>query len=325
MAALSRFASPRTGRSLYELAITAVPYLLLWSALIWSVGNGFWWGLVLVVPAAAFLGRLFLIQHDCGHGSFFKSARANDTLGRLLGVLTLIPYDYWRKTHAIHHATTGNLDRRGIGDVDVLTVDEYRALSRRRQRLYRFARHPAVLLGLGPLYLFVLKYRLPVGLMKDGARYWVSAIGTSLAIAALFTGVGFLVGFQTLLIVQVPVSLLAGAFGVWMFYVQHQFENPYWSRDEDWSFHAGALQGSTYYVLPRPVAWMTANIGIHHVHHLAHRIPFYRLDEAVEAHPELGTMCRLSVMDSLRCWRLALIDERAGRMVSFRDLGPHTA
>lgn len=317
---LARYGHCSPGRSVFELAVTAVPLVLLWAGLLLCVQRGLWPGLVLALPAAGFLVRLFMIQHDCGHGSFFRHRRTNDAVGRVLGVFTLVPYDYWRRTHAVHHATTGHLDRRGTGDVPTLTVAEYRALPRRRRLAYRLSRHPAVLLGLGPVFLFVLKYRLPVGLMRRGRGPWASTLGTNAALAGLVGLAWASLGLGTFLAVQAPITLLAGAAGVWLFYVQHQFEATWWERAPEWSFYAGALHGSTYYELPGVLRWMTAHIGIHHVHHLASRIPSYRLGEALADHPELRAVGRIGLRESLRCFRLALWDEHAKRLVAFREL-----
>jgi omega-6 fatty acid desaturase (delta-12 desaturase) len=207
-----------------------------------------------------------------------------------------------------------------MGDVPLLTVAEYRALSRRRRIAYRLSRNPLVLLVLGPLYLFVLKYRLPVGLMRDGKSVWISAMSTNLAIGGAVVVTCALVGVQEFLLVQLPITLLAGSAGVWLFYVQHQFEDTYWASQREWNFHAAALQGATHYELPRVLRWFTANIGIHHVHHLASRIPSYRLPEPLAAHPELRDAGRLSLGQSLGCFRLALWDEESRRLVGFRDL-----
>jgi omega-6 fatty acid desaturase (delta-12 desaturase) len=318
---LARYGAPDPKRSVLELLFTAVPFLLLWALMLYGLeGYGYWASLPLALPAAGFLVRLFLIQHDCGHGSFFRRRSSNDGIGRIIGVLTLTPYDYWRRTHAVHHATTGNLDRRGMGDVPLLTVAEYRALSRWRRIAYRLSRNPLVLLGLGPLFLFVLKYRLPAGLMRDGKGVWISAMSTNFAIAAIVVGMCALVGIQDFLLVQIPITVLAGSAGVWLFYVQHQFEDTYWARQGAWSFHAGALQGATHYELPGVLRWFTANIGIHHVHHLASRIPSYRLREALADHPELSDVGRLTLLQSLRCFRLALWNEESRSLVGFRDL-----
>ncbi len=321
MEILARYGVPDPKRSVFELFLTAVPFFLLWALMLYCLESyGYWACLPLALPAAGFLVRLFMIQHDCGHGSFFRRRSTNDRIGRIIGVLTLTPYDYWRRTHAVHHATTGNLDRRGMGDVSLLTVAEYRALPRWRRIAYRISRNQLALLGLGPLYLFVLKYRLPVGLMREGKGVWISAMSTNLAIAGVVVGMCRLVGIQDFLLVQLPITLLAGSAGVWLFYVQHQFEDTYWARQDGWSFYAAALQGSTHYDLPGVLRWFTANIGIHHVHHLASRIPSYRLPEALANHPELRDVGRLTLCQSLQCFPLALWDEESGRLVAFRDL-----
>ena len=321
MEILARYGVPDPKRSVFELFLTAVPFFLLWALMLYCLESyGYWACLPLALPAAGFLVRLFMIQHDCGHGSFFRRRSTNDRIGRIIGVLTLTPYDYWRRTHAVHHATTGNLDRRGMGDVSLLTVAEYRALPRWRRIAYRISRNQLALLGLGPLYLFVLKYRLPVGLMREGKGVWISAMSTNLAIAGVVVGMCRLVGIQDFLLVQLPITLLAGSAGVWLFYVQHQFEDTYWARQGGWSFHASALQGATHYDLPGVLRWFTANIGIHHVHHLASRIPSYRLPEALANHPELRDVGRLTLCQSLQCFPLALWDEESGRLVAFRDL-----
>jgi omega-6 fatty acid desaturase (delta-12 desaturase) len=301
---LAPYREPSTARSVLELAITAVPFVLLWG-LIWvAVDAGYWIGLLLAVPAAGFLVRLFLIQHDCGHGSFFRHRLTNDWVGRAIGVVTLTPYDYWRRAHALHHANSGNLERRGIGDIDTLTVDEFRARTPLRQLLYRLYRHPIVMFGLGPAYLFILRHRLPMGLMRSGLAPWVSAMATNMAIAILVAGIIWLVGLGPFLLVQMPITLIAASIGVWLFYVQHQFEDTFWEHDRDWSFHEAALNGSSHYDLPGILRWFTANIGVHHVHHLSSRIPYYRLPEALRNHPELQNIGRLTLLQSLKTVRL---------------------
>lgn len=316
---LAPYREPRNTRSLVELAITVVPFLLLWLAIWAAVDAGYWIGLLLVVPAAGFLVRLFLIQHDCGHGSFFSYRPANDWVGRILGVLTLTPYDYWRHSHALHHAASGNLDHRGIGDIDTLTVSEFQARTPWRQRLYRLYRHPAVMFGIGPAYLFLLRHRLPMGLMRNGWRPWVSAMATNAAIALLAGLAIWLVGLVPFLLVHLPITFLAAAIGVWLFYVQHQFEETFWEHDGDWSFHEAALHGSSHYDLPPILRWFTANIGVHHVHHLSSRIPFYRLPEVLRDRPELHQVGRLTLLESLRSVRLVLWDEKKRRLVSFDE------
>ena len=318
-ALLAPYRQPSRSRSAFEVAVTAVPLVLLWFLMWLSLDIGYWLCLLLAVPAAGFLVRLFMIQHDCGHGAFFRHRLANDWLGRVIGVLTLTPYEYWRRTHAIHHATSGKLEHRGIGDVDTLTVREYLALSRPGRLRYRLYRHPAVMFGLGPAYMFLLRHRLPLGLMRCGWRPWISAMGTNLAIAALVAIMIWLVGLGPFLLVHLPITLLGATMGVWLFYVQHQFADTVWENNEDWNVHDAALYGSSYYELPAALRWFTANIGVHHVHHLSSRIPCYRLIRVLRDHPELTAIGRLTLVQSLRCTRLALWDETKRQLISFRQ------
>lgn len=318
---LARFRQPSNARGAVELAITAAPLAALW-AVAWYAGHlGYWWAsLLIAVPAAGFLVRLFMIQHDCGHGAFFRHRLANDWTGRLIGVLTMTPYDFWRRTHAAHHATSGNLDRRGIGDIDTLTVREYLARSRFARLRYRLYRHPSVMFGLGPAYLFLIQHRLPVGLTREGWRPWISTMATNAGIALAAGTLIWLIGLWPFVLVHVPVVLLAASIGVWLFYVQHQFERTTWRDGADWNLHDAALHGSSHYDLPPVLRWFTANIGIHHVHHLCSRIPYYRLPRVLRAYPQLGDIGRLGLADSVRCVRLTLWDEQRQRLVSFRDL-----
>lgn len=260
-----------------------------------------------------------MIQHDCGHGSFFRQRRVNDWVGRALGVLTLTPYDTWRRAHAIHHAGAGNLQRRGIGDIDTLTVSEYRALSAWGRLRYRLYRNPLVMFGIGPIYLFVLRHRLPLMPERNGRAGWISAMATNVAVAGAATGLIWLLGAGPFLLVQLPITLAAGAAGVWLFYVQHQFAETYWSDERDWSLHEAAFHGSSHYDLPTVLRWFTANIGMHHVHHLSSRIPYYRLPRVLRDHPELQGVSRLTLLQSFGCVRLALWDETSKRLVSFRE------
>jgi acyl-lipid omega-6 desaturase (Delta-12 desaturase) len=322
---LARYREPSSARSAAELLISVVPFVIIWVVMWATLGIGYWLCLLLAVPAAGFLVRLFMIQHDCGHGSFFRRRLANDWVGRVIGVLTLTPYDFWRRTHALHHANSGNLDHRGFGDVDTLTVREFLALPRWRQLLYRLYRNPIVMFGIGPVYLFILRHRLPVGLMNSNWQFWVSAMATNLAIAVLVATMIWLVGLGPFLLVQLPITLLAGSIGVWLFYVQHQFEDTFWAREKGWTFHEAALHGSSHYDLPGVLRWFTANIGMHHVHHLSSRIPYYRLPHVLRDHPELADVGRLTLLDSLRCVRMVLWDERRRRLISFREMHMLTA
>ena len=313
------FREPRQARSLFELAITAAPFALLW-VLIWAaLDAGYALGFLLTLPAGGFLLRLFLIQHDCGHGAFFRGRASNDWLGRVLGILTLTPYDYWRRSHAMHHASTGNLDARGVGDVDTLTVAEFNALSPPRRLLYRLYRNPIVLFGIGPAYLFLFRHRLPVGMMRNGWRPWLSALGTNASIAAVAGLLIWAMGLKLFLLVHIPITLVAASLGVWFFYVQHQFERTHWDQAEDWSFHAAALHGSSHYELPPILRWFSANIGVHHVHHLASRIPFYRLPEVLRQVPVLAEISRVTIRESFGAVRLVLWDQEKRRLVTFAE------
>ncbi len=316
---LNSFTSPRLARSLWELAITFVPFATLFAAMLFAVDAGYFAALALTPVAGMLLLRLFIIQHDCSHGSYLAKKSYNKWLGRAIGVLTLTPYDCWQKSHSLHHANTGNLDARGFGDVDTLTVQEFAELSRTGKFFYRLYRHPAVLLGLGPAYLFLLRHRLPIGLMREGLIYWMSAMLTNAVTAIILIGLGFAFGAWATALVFLPVLLIAASVGVWLFYVQHQFEHAFWERKPNWKFHEAALGGSSYLVLPAPLRWFTGNIGIHHVHHLASRIPFYRLPAVLKAHPELNEFNRLTPMNALRSMVLTLWDEERGKLVSFRE------
>jgi acyl-lipid omega-6 desaturase (Delta-12 desaturase) len=318
---LSVYRTPSTLRALYEIAITATPFALVWYGMYWSLTQGhFWLYVLLLIPAVGFLVRLFLIQHDCGHQSFFKNRWANDWTGRLISVITLTPYDHWRHAHGIHHATSGNLDKRGVGDIDTITVAEYQArtpLTRWRYRLYR---HPAIMFAIGPFLIFVLQNRLPAGFMRDGWRPWASTMLTNVA---LFIVAGLLihaVGLGMFLAIDLPIMLFGAAVGGWLFYVQHQFTETYWEKAENWDGREASLLGSSHYDLPPVLRWFTANIGVHHVHHLASRIPYYRLQRVLREHPELRDMGRLTLWESFKCVRLVLWDEQTRRLISFEEM-----
>ncbi len=318
---LAPYQQPSAGRSILEIGLSAAPLAVIWGGAWVAAAHGLWWlALLLAVPAAGFLVRLFMVQHDCSHQAFFRNGPANDWVGRVIGVLTLTPYDCWRQTHAVHHATSGDLDRRGLGDILTLTVEEYRSRSFCSRLGYRLYRHPLVLFGLGPAYVFLLEQRLPSGLMKGGWRPWLSTMGTNLAIAAFLLAVALLAGWPALLLVNLPTMVLAATIGVWLFYVQHQFEATYWARRGDWDLTEAALRGASHYHLPAPLRWMTANIGVHHVHHIASRIPFYRLPAVLRDHPELREISRLTVPQSLKSIPLTLWDEASERLISFRQL-----
>jgi omega-6 fatty acid desaturase (delta-12 desaturase) len=317
---LARYRQPNNARSIVEIAITIVPLIVLWM-LVWvAMDFGYWLSLLIAVPAAGFLVRLFMIQHDCSHGAFFRHRLANDWVGRVIGVLTMTPYGFWRRAHAMHHATSGNLDRRGLGDIDTFTVREYTSGSLWKRFCYRLYRHPLVMFGIGPAYVFILRQRLPFGLMRGGWEPWLSTMTTNAAIAAAAATLVAFIGLKAFLLVHLPILLLAGSIGVWLFYVQHQFEHTVWADEQDWNLHAAALHGSSHYDLPPILRWFTANIGVHHVHHLCSRIPYYRLPKALRDYPELRGVGRLTLLQSFRCVRLVLWDETQRRLVSFRDI-----
>ncbi len=321
---LLRYRDPSLPRSIIELGITFGPLGGCCGSLMWlSYSFGYWWlTLLLAIPAAGFLVRLFMIQHDCGHGAFFRHRLANDWIGRALGVLTLTPYDFWRRTHSVHHATSGNLERRGMGDIDTLTVREYLALSRWGRLKYRLYRHPAVMFGIGPAYLFIVQHRLPVGLMRAGC-------------GAVAQHAGHQCGDRDRRCRRADLADRHRTLSCWCICRSCCWRRPWacgcstcsissstrvWDDNDNWDLHEVALHGSSYYVLPGILSWFTANIGIHHVHHLCSRIPYYRLPRVLREHPELGAIGRLTLWDSIKCVRLVLWDESAKKLISFREM-----
>ena len=316
---VAAFRKPDNGRGWLELLASAAPLAVLWLLMWIALDIHFALTLLLSIPAAGFLLRLFLIQHDCGHGAFFEGRRANDWAGRCIGVVTLTPYEYWRHTHAMHHAGTGNLNRRGFGDVATLTVEEFAKLGGWGRLRYRLYRNPLILFVLGPAFVFLLQHRLPVGMTGAGWRPWISTMGTNAAVLFVWTGLIALVGVGPFLLIQLPITLIAASIGVWLFYVQHQFEHTYWEPGKAWSFHEAALFGSSHYALPPVLRWFTANIGLHHVHHLCSTVPFYRLPEILKARPELATLNRIGLGESLKSVRLVLWDAQSRRLVSFAE------
>lgn len=311
-------------RACLEIATTIVPFAAIWFA-IWKFAQldaflGYLMAALLVIIAGALNVRLFIIQHDCGHGSMFSSKKVNDWVGRALGVITLTPYGYWKNLHASHHASSGNLDRRGMGDIDTLTVREYVNTTKRSRLRYRLYRHPFVMFVVGPAFLFMLGHRLPVGAMTQGRRPWISALATNAVTAIFFAAMIYAVGLSTFLLIHLPIVSVGASIGVWLFYVQHQFEKTHWDKNPDWDHTEAALNGSSYYDLPKPFMWLTGNIGIHHVHHLSSRIPFHKLPEVLKDYPELKDVGRITFWQSIQCIRLVLWDEDSRRLVSFRDI-----
>ena len=317
---LAPYKGAHLGKSLWQLSTTLGLFAVNWWLMLQSLEVSYWLTLLLALPAAGLLTRLFIIQHDCGHGSFFRSPRANHAVGFVLGVLTLTPYRYWRRTHALHHASSGDLDRRDFGEIRTLTVAEYRALSPWRRLGYRIYRNLFVLLVVGPVYQFVFKHRLPLDAPRSWKREWISVMATNLALAATILTLGWAVGVQRLALVHAPIVVISGALGVWLFYVQHQFEDTYWENHPEWDFHRAGIEGSSFLDLPAWLHWFTGNIGYHHLHHLSSRIPNYSLRRCMKEIPEGGKVTRLSLVQSLRCARLKLWDQESRRLVGFGDL-----
>lgn len=317
-ARLAPYQQPDLRRSIVQLSTTAGAFVLLWAAMLRSLDHGYWLTALLAVPAALCLVRLFLIQHDCSHRAFFRSAKANDRLGFVLGLVTMTPHQHWRRTHAIHHATAGNLDRRGLGAIDTLTVREYAQLTRAKKLAYRLYRNPLVLFGIGATIQFVVMQRFCSAELRSSRRERASVRATNAGIAAILAILAALVGVDRLLLVQAPIIALASSIGVWLFYVQHQFEETYWDDAQRWDYIDAGLRGSSHYALPRFLERLTCRIGLHHIHHLNARIPNYRLRECLDADPVLQQATRITLVQSLKCASLKLWDEEEQRLVGYR-------
>jgi omega-6 fatty acid desaturase (delta-12 desaturase) len=303
---------------MFDLATSVVAYIALTAAMYALLQVSYALVLVLAMPAAGFMLRTFIVFHDCTHGSFLPSRRLNRWVGVVCSVLVFSPFHSWRHEHAVHHATAGDLDRRGMGDVDTITVAEYRGRSRARRLEYRLLRNPFVMLVVGPLWALMLEPRLVPGWARR--RFWRHIIATDLALVVVVGGLCMLFGWRAVLLVQLPGALLAGAVGVWLFYVQHQFEDVYWERHESWTFQDSALQGSSYLKLPKVLQFFTGNIGLHHIHHLQPRIPNYNLQRAHDENPVFHDVPTLSLWAGIRAMRLKLYDEQLGRLVPFAAL-----
>jgi omega-6 fatty acid desaturase (delta-12 desaturase) len=315
---VAKYQNPSLQRSLWQVANTLIPYVVLLILMYVSLSYSYWITLALALPAGGLLTRAFIIFHDCGHGSFFKSQRANNFLGMICGILAYTPYYQWRFEHAIHHATSGDLDRRGTGDILTLTVGEYEQLSRWARFKYRLYRSPIVMLGLGPWFTFLISQRFVNPISKKRERF--SVYFSNLFIVALLVVAANTIGIKELLMIQLPVAFIGGLGGIWMFYIQHQFEGTYWQRHEEWDYATAAIRGSSYFKLPKVLQWFTGNIGFHHIHHLSSRIPNYALQQCMEENPEFQDVTTITLWSSLKSLGLNLWDEEQRQLISFRHL-----
>jgi omega-6 fatty acid desaturase (delta-12 desaturase) len=314
-ALLAPYERPDTRSGVLQIATSLLPYLALTTLSYLTLGTSVWLTVALAIPSAGFLVRTFVVFHDCAHGSLLPSRRANARVGSLLGLFVLTPFVRWRHEHAVHHASSGDLDRRGTGDVQTLTVSEYHALPWRGRLSYRLFRNPLVMFGIGPIFAMIIGPRI-VG--KDARpRMRDSVLATDAVLAVAFGLIFWLLGWRFVLEVWAPAALLGGSAGIWLFYVQHQFEDAYWQSGEDWNYADAALQGSTYLKLPKVLQFFSGSIGLHHVHHLSHKVPNYNLQRAHDSHPAFAQVPTIGIADGMRAIRLKLIDERSGKLVTF--------
>jgi acyl-lipid omega-6 desaturase (Delta-12 desaturase) len=315
---VAKFQAASPWRARWQVLNSFAPYALLWFAMDHALAVSYWLMLPIAVLAAGFLARIFIIFHDCGHASFFKSKRANNWTGVIAGLLSLTPYRHWRWQHALHHGTAGDLDRRGSGDIWTLTVQEYLHSTRWKRFAYRLARNPIVLFVIAPLYVFVVHHRFALSTAPKRERESVRL--TNWALLGITLVMSAVIGLKTFLLIQLTVSAFAGAVGLWLFYVQHQFEGAYWARTEDWNYTAAALEGSSFYKLPRILQWFTGNIGFHHIHHLSPRIPNYHLQRCHDADPFFKTIKPVTLFASLKSLSFRLWDEKRNVFVGFRHI-----
>ncbi len=317
---VAQYQQPDVRASIWQVINSFGPFFLVWYLMVLSLQYSYALTLLLALPAAGFVTRMFIIQHDCGLGSFFQSRFANNLVGTIAGVFTLTPYLYWRKSHAIHHAHASNLEERGIGDIYTMTVNEYVQASKWQKLKYRVYRNPFFLFGLAPSILFLILHRIPYAASKSWKKeerasvYW-----NDLAIAAIAVAVSYFIGLKAFLMIEIPIMVIAASAGTWMFYVQHQFEDTYWANKPEWDYALAAMQGSSYYQLPKVLQWFTGNIGFHHIHHLSPRIPNYRLEQCHQENPLFQRAVVLTILDSLKTAVLTLWDEERKKLISFSE------
>ncbi|MDO8580832.1 MAG: fatty acid desaturase [Candidatus Omnitrophota bacterium] len=312
---VAKYQNPHRAKSIGQLLNTLIPYVLLWGVMVYCLTISYWLVLPVAFVAAGLLVRIFIIFHDCGHGSFFKSQKANHFWGFITGVLTFTPYQYWRHEHSVHHSHSGDLDHRGVGEVWTMTVDEYLHASRWMRIKYRFARNPICLFIIGPTILFLIVHRLPLGPSgRDGHK---SVHLTNLSILVIAVAMSFLIGFKAYVLIQLPVLMIAASAGIWLFYVQHQFEGVYWERNAKWDYVTEALKGSSFFKMPKVLQWFTGNIGFHHIHHLSPRIPNYFLERCYKENPMFQQIKPITLLTSLKSLTFRLWDEQHNRLVGF--------
>lgn len=316
---IRRYQTPDLRKSLWQIANSAIPFFIIWALMIYSLRVNYAFTLALAFLNGLFIMRIFIIQHDCGHNAFFKSTKWNNRVGSLLGILTLTPYYHWRKMHAMHHASSSDLDFRGFGDVDTLTVEEYRDRGWVSKLVYRFYRHPLVMFMLIPTFLFAFLHRLPLKLTPQEKKERVSVHNTNIVLLAIFLSLGYWLGFKEVLMIWLPIITFSSVIGVFLFYVQHQFEDTYWRWHEEWEYEWAALKGSSFFKMPRLLQWFSGNIGFHHVHHLSPKIPNYNLERAHYENEIFKDVKVITWGESLKTIVLHLWDENSQRLISFRE------
>jgi omega-6 fatty acid desaturase (delta-12 desaturase) len=316
---LKQYQQPDDWHSIRQILNSVLPFLAISVLLVYSLSTSYWLTLALSVINAGFIARIFIIQHDCGHRSFFKSNKANNVLGSILGVITMTPYYLWRRNHAKHHATSGNLDSRGVGDVYTMTVSEYQSESPWERFKYRFYRHPFTLFVIGPIAIFFISHRFPLKTKKSEREERLSVHLTNLALAVIIVGLGLLIGFKQLFLAFFPMYFIGFSFGVYLFFIQHQFEDTYWRRKPEWDYFQAAMEGASFFKLPKVLQWFSGNIGFHHIHHLGPLIPNYLLEQAYKENPLFQDAKTITLATSLKSASLKLWDEQRGKLISFRD------
>ena len=317
---VTQYHKPSVGKSIWQIVTTFIPYFILWYLMYRSLEVGYWLTLLLAIPAALFVVRLFVLQHDCGHGSFFKSHKANDWTGMVCSLFTFVPYHYWRRTHSLHHSAAGDLEHRGIGDFYTMTVKEYNEKSKWDRFKYRLYRHPLTMFVIGPTIVFLLGYRFDFLGRKDWTKERKGLLWTNIALLAVVVLMSLAVGFKAYVLVQLPIIFIATGIGSWFFFVQHNYEDAYWAQGEEWDYTTAALKGSSYYKLPKILQWFSGSIGFHHIHHLSPKIPNYLLEKCHQENPMFQTPVTLTLKTALKQTGLSLWDEDNKKLISFRQL-----